>query len=195
MKVGFIGTTLKQKSNCPSGSVHPGQRKSGKWKATWSQCSSAFSILMELSIRNSCLRVRLSMRSSTATSWGGLGRTWGGSGQANGARTTGCSITTMHPRTPRWLCSIFLPPKTWRSSPTPPYSPDLAPCDFFLFPKMKIKLKGRRFDTVEEIQAESQKVLNTLTQKDFQDSFQSWQKRSDRCVRSQGDHFEGDGGD
>jgi len=35
--------------------------------------------------------------------------------------------------------------------PLPPYSPDLAPCDFFLFPKMKLKLKGRRFDTTEEI--------------------------------------------
>ena len=35
--------------------------------------------------------------------------------------------------------------------PHPPYSPDLAPCDFFLFPKMKLKLKGRRFDTIEEI--------------------------------------------
>jgi hypothetical protein len=35
-------------------------------------------------------------------------------------------------------------------------TPDLAPCDFFLFPKMKLKLKGRRFDTIEEIQAESQ---------------------------------------
>jgi hypothetical protein len=79
--------------------------------------------------------------------------------------------------------------------PPPPYSPDLAPCDFFLFPKMKIKLKGRKFDTVEEIQAKLQKVLNTLTQKDFQDSFRSWQKRWDRCVRSQGDYFEGDSGD
>jgi hypothetical protein len=37
----------------------------------------------------------------------------------------------------------------------PPYSPDLAPCDFFLFPKIKLKLKGRRFDTNEEIQAKS----------------------------------------
>jgi len=37
--------------------------------------------------------------------------------------------------------------------PHPPYSPDLAPCDFFLFPKMKLKLKGRRFGTTEEIQA------------------------------------------
>jgi hypothetical protein len=31
----------------------------------------------------------------------------------------------------------------------------LAPCDFFLFPKMKLKLKGRRFDGLEEIQRES----------------------------------------
>jgi len=39
--------------------------------------------------------------------------------------------------------------------PHPLYSPDLAPCDFFLFPKMKLKLKGRRFDTIEDIQAET----------------------------------------
>jgi hypothetical protein len=42
-----------------------------------------------------------------------------------------------------------------------PYSPDLAPCDFFLFPKMKLNLKGLRFDTMEEIQAESPTVLDT----------------------------------
>jgi hypothetical protein len=48
----------------------------------------------------------------------------------------------------------------------------LAPCDFFLFPKNKLKLKGRRFDTIEEIQAESQRVLDTLTDKDFQEAFQ-----------------------
>jgi hypothetical protein len=45
--------------------------------------------------------------------------------------------------------------------PHPPYSPDLAPCGFFLIQKMKLKLKGRRFDTIEEIQAESQRVLDT----------------------------------
>jgi hypothetical protein len=55
----------------------------------------------------------------------------------------------------------------------PPYSPDFAPCDFFLFPKMKLKLKGRRFDTIKEIQAESQRVLDTLKEKDFQEAFQT----------------------
>jgi hypothetical protein len=43
----------------------------------------------------------------------------------------------------------------------PLYSPALASCDFFLFPKMKLKLKGSRFDTIEEIQAESPRVLDT----------------------------------
>jgi hypothetical protein len=52
--------------------------------------------------------------------------------------------------------------------PHPPYYSDLAACDFFLFPKIKLKLKGRRFDTVEEIQAELHRVLDTLTEKEFQ---------------------------
>jgi hypothetical protein len=43
--------------------------------------------------------------------------------------------------------------------PHPPYSPDLATCDFFLFPKMKLKLKGRRFDTIEEIQVNGRECL------------------------------------
>jgi hypothetical protein len=58
--------------------------------------------------------------------------------------------------------------------PHPPYSLDLAPCDFFLFPKMKFKLKGGRFDTVEEIQAKSQRVLDIPTEKDFQKAFHKW---------------------
>ena len=58
-----------------------------------------------------------------------------------------------------------------------PYSPDLAPCDFFFFPKMKLQLKGRRFDRVEEIQWESQNVLGTLQEQDFQHTFQQWQRR------------------
>jgi hypothetical protein len=45
------------------------------------------------------------------------------------------------------------------------YSPDLAPCEFFLFPQLKLKLKGRWFDTIEEIQAESRRALDTLREK------------------------------
>jgi hypothetical protein len=45
--------------------------------------------------------------------------------------------------------------------PHPPYSHDLASCDFFLFPKIKLKLKGRRFNATEEIHRESQRMLDT----------------------------------
>jgi len=74
--------------------------------------------------------------------------------------------------------------------PHPPYSPDLAPCDFFLFPKMKFKLKGRRFDTIEDSQAETQKVLDTLTEKNFQDAFQKWRRLWDRCLHAGGNYFD-----
>jgi len=77
--------------------------------------------------------------------------------------------------------------------PHPPYSPDLAPSDFCLFPKLKMKLKGRRFQT-EEIQAESQAVLNMLRENDFEECFKNWQRRWDRCQASEGDCFEGDFG-
>jgi hypothetical protein len=78
--------------------------------------------------------------------------------------------------------------------PNPPYSPDLAPCDFFLFPKMKLKLKGHWLDTIEEIQAESQRVFDTLTENDFKEAFQKWMRQWDQCIHAGGNYFEGDGG-
>jgi histone-lysine N-methyltransferase SETMAR len=54
------------------------------------------------------------------------------------------------------LTQQFLAKYKMAGIPHPPYSADLAPCDFFLFPKLKLNLKGRRFDTTEEIQSESQ---------------------------------------
>ena len=49
-----------------------------------------------------------------------------------------------------------------------PYSPDLAPCDFWLFPK----LRGSRYETIEEIKESLTKVIETLTQEDFYGAFQ-----------------------
>jgi hypothetical protein len=47
---------------------------------------------------------------------------------------------------------------------------------------MKLKLKGHWFDTTEEIQAESQRVLDTLTEKDFQEVFQKQRRQWDWCL-------------
>ena len=76
----------------------------------------------------------------------------------------------------------------------PAYSSDLAPCDFYMFRKMKLWLKGRRFVSIEEIQAESEQVLNMLMSADFSACFQKWQNHWDRFIQAQGDYFEGDGG-
>ncbi|UYV70639.1 hypothetical protein LAZ67_8000131 [Cordylochernes scorpioides] len=61
--------------------------------------------------------------------------------------------------------------------PHPPYSPDLAPNDFFLYPKLKINLKGRKFDNVDMIQAESKATLRNLSKSDFISCFDNWKKR------------------
>jgi hypothetical protein len=77
--------------------------------------------------------------------------------------------------------------------PHPSYSPDLAPCDFALFPKLKMKLKGRRFETVSDMQRESQAVPDSIKENHFHSAFEVWRKRWDDCICSQGDYFEGDG--
>jgi histone-lysine N-methyltransferase SETMAR len=55
----------------------------------------------------------------------------------------------------------------------PPYSPDLAPWDFALFSKLKMKLKGWRSETVFDIQRELQEVLNSIKENDFPDAFEA----------------------
>ena len=68
-----------------------------------------------------------------------------------------------------------------------PYSPDLAPCDFWLFPK----LRGCRYETIEEIKEAVTKVIDTLTEEDFHAAFQLLLERY-KCIIAGGDYFEGD---
>jgi len=77
--------------------------------------------------------------------------------------------------------------------PHPPYSPDLASADFFLFPTLKTTLKGRRFQTIEEIQQNVIRELRAITESAFQEAFKQWKKGWKRCVASRGDCCEGDG--
>ena len=76
--------------------------------------------------------------------------------------------------------------------PQPPYPPDLTPCDFWLFPKLKTALRGHCFDTIEEIQAESQKALKAIPEIEFNKCFDDWKKRWHKGIISRRDYFEGD---
>ena len=73
----------------------------------------------------------------------------------------------------------------------PPYRPDVDPCDFWLFPKLKEKLRGCRYETIEEMKEVVMKVIDMLTQEDFHETFQKLLKRY-KCIAAGGDYFEGD---
>jgi len=75
--------------------------------------------------------------------------------------------------------------------PHPPYSRDLAPAEVFLFPKLKTTLKGGRFQTIEEIQENAIREQRAITEGAFQESFQQWKKRWERCIASRRGYFEG----
>ena len=70
----------------------------------------------------------------------------------------------------------------------PPYSPELGPCDFWLFPK----LRGGCYEAIEEMKEAVTKDIETLTQKDFHWVFQTFLERYNKCIAAGGEYFEGD---
>jgi len=76
--------------------------------------------------------------------------------------------------------------------PQPPFSPDLAPCDFILFQKANSTMKGHHFESTEDIQRSVTQALNDIPQAAFQECYKQWQHRWKTCVQAQGMYFEGD---
>ena len=74
----------------------------------------------------------------------------------------------------------------------PPYSPDLAPCHFWLFPKLKENLRGCRYETIKEMKEAVMRVIDTLTQEDFHGAFQKLLQWYNKCIAAGGDYFKGD---
>ena len=75
-----------------------------------------------------------------------------------------------------------------KTVPQPPYSPDLAPCDFWLFPK----LTGCRYETIGEMKEAVTKVIDMFTQEDLHGTFQELFERYNKCIAAGGDYFEED---
>ena len=90
------------------------------------------------------------------------------------------------------LVQEFLAKHQITQIPHPPYSPDLAPCDFFLFPKLKRTLKGHRFDDIKTIKDNTTRELNKIPKIELSRSFGHWKSRWAKCVASEGEYFEGD---
>ena len=76
-----------------------------------------------------------------------------------------------------------------KTVPHTPYSPELAPCEFWSLPK----LRGCRYETIEELKEAMTMVSDTLTQEEFNGAFQKLLERYNNCIiAAGGDYFEGD---
>ena len=86
------------------------------------------------------------------------------------------------------LVTDFLTKTGINTVPHPLYSPDLAPYDFWLFPK----LRGYRYETIKNTKEAVTKVIDMLSQEDFYGAFQKLLERYNKCIATRGDYFEVD---
>ena len=86
----------------------------------------------------------------------------------------------------------FLAEKSIPVITQPPYSPDFALSNFWLFPSLKMGLKGTRFATMEDIKWHATAELQEVSKEAFRRCFQQWQDRWRKCVHAQGSYFECD---
>ena len=86
------------------------------------------------------------------------------------------------------LVTDYLTKMGIKTVPQPPNIPDLAPCDFWLFPK----LRGCRYETIEEMKEAVIKVIGTLTQEEFHEAFQKLLERYNKGIAAGGTYFERD---
>ena len=89
-----------------------------------------------------------------------------------------------------FLVTNFLAKAGVPTIPQPPYSPDVAPPDFFLFPRLKGPMKGKHFESIEGIQAACTAALKDIPEEAYSGAFDAWKTRWSRCVNAGGAYFE-----
>ena len=72
----------------------------------------------------------------------------------------------------------------------PPCSPDLAPCDFSLFQKLKLKLEGCFFNDISTIKTATARTLEAIPQNELEYAFESLLNRCNKCIETRGKYFE-----
>jgi hypothetical protein len=95
----------------------------------------------------------------------------------------------LHHNAPAHSIQVFLASHGIPVVQQPPYYPDMAPCNFWLFPQLKTVVKGKRFEATDAIK-NATSTLNTVRKDSFKNCFQQWQDCWKQCVSSQGQYFE-----
>ena len=89
------------------------------------------------------------------------------------------------------VTTTFLEEREIRVLAHPPYSPDLAPCDFFLFPILKEKLAGHKFDRIQDLAKAVKSQLEGIPREQYQMALEMWRRRLEKCIQVKGEYFEG----
>ena len=90
------------------------------------------------------------------------------------------------------IVTAFLKKEKVTVLPLPPYSPDLGPCDFFLFPKLKAFLAGRKYQSRQALGSAIHQYLITVPKSAYRDAFKKKGiHRLKLCTSSHGEYFEG----
>ena len=88
------------------------------------------------------------------------------------------------------LLSLFWLLKRWVLN-HPPYSPDLSPCDFFLFPRLKKMLSGNKNMSKSSLGSPIYQCLQQIPKEDYLSAFRNWVKWLQKCLSVKGEYVEG----
>ena len=103
-------------------------------------------------------------------------------------------VRLLHDNAPAHTSAIvtaFLKKEKVTVLPHPLYSPDLNPCDFFLFPKSKAFLPGWKYQSQQALGSAIHQYLITVPKSAYHDAFKKWIHRLKLCISSHGEYFEG----
>ena len=105
-------------------------------------------------------------------------------------------VSTFYMTTPplisvRLLSLFFFASEKMKVLNHPPYSPDLSPCDFFLFPRLKKMLSGNKYTSRSSLGSAIYQCLQQISKEEYLTAFCDWVKRLQKCVSVKGEYFEG----
>ena len=104
------------------------------------------------------------------------------------------SVHLLHDNASSHKCEVvksFLASEKVKVLNHPPYSPDLSPCDFFLFPRLKKMLSGNNYTSRSSLGSAIYQCLQQIPKEDYLSAFRDWVKRLQICVSVKGEYFEG----
>ena len=103
-------------------------------------------------------------------------------------------VNLLHDNASSHKCEVvksFLASEKVKVLNRPSYSPDLSPCDFFLFPRLKKMLSGNKYMSRSSLGSAIYQCLQQIPKEDYLSAFRDWVKRLQKCVSVKEEYFEG----